>query len=331
MGEVDRTCLQCGKLDLNSRPLDISPSRSMACMTPTRPAALSIDKVDHAVAVFTRSPDPVAAQNASGMLGYMASDPDCCSAIARCDGVVEAVAAHLGSGVAPTSRDMQHNAALLLGQLSRASVAFRRKFASNAKAMDALLSLLRLEDTDTVCNVLWALRHLVSEGLQRDTVIRTTATTLLKPLMESDDERVVTSAEALQDVLRRPVPIQTDKNAASDEDEQAAAGLASILNTPPPTSSQTSPDSATEVAEANGAEPASSSSRRKHRLVEPVEEPELRRSKRSRRSRRHGDEEEEEAKEEEAVQVQGEEGEAAEAEGESAEAALAFLIQAAEG
>merc|ERR1712216_813639 len=264
------TCLQCGKLDLNSRPLDISPSRSMACMTPTRPAALSIDKVDHAVAVFTRSPDPVAAQNASGMLGYMASDPDCCSAIARCDGVVEAVAAHLGSGVAPTSRDMQHNAALLLGQLSRASVAFRRKFASNAKAMDALLSLLRLEDTDTVVNVLWALRHLVSEGLQRDTVIRATATASLKPLMESADERIVTSVEALQDVLRRPVPIQTDTS-NSDEDEQAAVGLASILNTPPPSSSQASPDSA---AEANGAEQVvSSSSRRKHRLVEPVEEP----------------------------------------------------------
>jgi len=194
--------------------------------------------------------------------------------------------------------------------------------------MDALLSLLRLEDTDTVVNVLWALRHLVSEGLQRDTVIRATATASLKPLMESADERIVTSVEALQDVLRRPVPIQTDTS-NSDEDEQAAVGLASILNTPPPSSSQASPDSA---AEANGAEQVvSSSSRRKHRLVEPVEEPveepQLRRSKRSRRSRLHGDEEE--AKEEEAVQAQGEEGEAAE--GESAEAALAFLIQAAEG
>lgn len=170
------------------------------------PPMIDTHTVERAVEVFTKSPDPVAKQNASGMLGFLASTrPDCCSAIARCDGVVEAVASHLGSA----SQDMQHNVALLLGQLARGSVAFRRSFSAHSEAMEALLSLLDCEDSDTVCNILWGLRHLVVEGIHRESAVRKRTAAIIKPLTQSTDERVATNAKAVADILHRPVPIDT--------------------------------------------------------------------------------------------------------------------------
>merc|ERR1712017_55089 len=97
------------------------------------------------------------------------------------------------------------------------------------------------------------------------------------------------SAQAVADILRRPVPIQTEKAAMSDEDEQAAVGLASILNTPPPTSSETSNGSA-----ASSERQSERTNRKRHRLGEEIESfdaPQLRRSKR--RTQQKVDEDEE--------------------------------------
>jgi len=175
----------------------------------------------------SQSPDAIAKQNAGGMLGYLAStNPECCSKIARSTGVVEAVAEQL-AGASP---DMQHNAALLLGQLARGSVAFRRRFAADVKAMDALVSLMQCGEDDTVCNSLWALRSLVVEGTHQDPVVRQRTAAALKPLLGSADPRVATNAKALGEILRRPCPIDTHR----DVDDEAAAGLALILHTPPP-------------------------------------------------------------------------------------------------
>lgn len=185
--------------------------------------------MQQAVEVFTRSSDPIAKQNASGMLGYLASSrPDFCSMIARSEGIVEAVEEQLAPNC---SHDMQHNAALLLGQLARASVAFRRRFAGRTQAMASLVSLLVCKDTDTVCNTLWALRSLVEEGTHRDPVVRRQTAAMLKPLTKSPDPRVVINAEALCQTLRRPCPIDTTTDV---DDEAAVLSLASILHTPPP-------------------------------------------------------------------------------------------------
>lgn len=185
--------------------------------------------MQQAVKVFTMSTDPVAKQNSSGMLGYLASTrPDFCSMIARSEGVGEAVEEQLAPNC---SHDMQHNAALLLGQLARASVAFRRRFAGRAQGMASLVSLLICSDTDTVCNTLWALRSLVEEGTHRDPLVRRQTAAMLKPLTKSPDARVVVNAEALCHMLRRPCPIDTTSDV---DDEAAVLSLASILHTPPP-------------------------------------------------------------------------------------------------
>merc|ERR1712070_36356 len=167
-------------------------------------------------------------QNAAGVLAFFASTrPEICSAIARCDGIVEAVAGHITGA----KMDMMHNSALLIGQLARASVAFRRQFCHHVDAMAALLNILTCDDDDdTVCNTLWALRHLVVERANRDQVLA--AKSSVSALAKHSDERVAANAAALLDILRRPTPIAADQTQADD----AAAGLLGILHTPPPDS-----------------------------------------------------------------------------------------------
>lgn len=126
---------------------------------------------------------------------------------------------------------MQHNAVLLLGQLARASLAFRRRFAAHVAGMEALVGVMDCDDAQTKGNALWALRNLVDEGAHRDMAVRKRTQAKLKALalMASPDSIVATNAKALNDILRRPIPINT-----VTADDEAAAGLASILHTPPP-------------------------------------------------------------------------------------------------
>jgi len=141
---------------------------------------------------------------------------------------VEAVAGHLADK--NSLQGMLHNSSLLLGQLARASVAFRRRLASNVPAMEALVGLLQSSDTDLVCNTLWALRSIVVEGTHRDATVRRRTASILKPLLGSSDGKVLLNAKALNEILRRPIPISVEKT----EDDEGALALASILYTPPP-------------------------------------------------------------------------------------------------
>jgi len=285
---------------------------------------LLVTQVEQAVEVFTKSHDPIAKQNASGMLGFLASTrPDCCSAIARCEGVVEAVAVHL----ADASQDMQHNVALLLVLLARGSVAFRRSFSAHAEAMEALLSLLACEDSDTVCNTLWALRHLVVEGIHRDTTVRKRTAAIIKPLTQSPDMRVATNAKAVADILHRPVPIDT----SIADDDEAVAGLASILHTPPPSAAPRNIEAHTQSVEPS----AQQRPKRKSSPASSQRDPAvvgLRQRKRLQR-REEGEEDnvlleqgQQEFEEQTPAEVVEENPEDDEAAG-----ALAYLIQAAEG
>lgn len=202
-----------------------------------------LERALNAVRVFTSSPNPIAAQNASGVLGFLASEPSCCSVIAESVGMVNAVAAHLGSTAAPTSRDLQHNAAFLVGQLARHSL-FRNAFSADALAMEGLCSLLQVEDSDVVCNALAALRTLVSDCVTPFTVVPRSTIPDLKALIAADENQgVVENAKALLSILRRPAAITTQ---ASGSDEAAAGALASILHTPPPSASVNLDDHSTE-------------------------------------------------------------------------------------
>ena len=128
---------------------------------------------------------------------------------------------------------MQHNAVLLVGLLARASVAFRRRFAADTSAMEALLEMLGGSDTGTLRNVIWALRSLSAEGILRDISTRRAAVSSLRSLScRSQDQSINIQAKDLATTLQRPCPIDT--NDKYDDEAAAAAGLASIMHTPPP-------------------------------------------------------------------------------------------------
>jgi len=95
--------------------------------------------------------------------------------------------------------------------------------------MPCLIALLQCGDSDTVCNALWALKSLVSEGKYRDLGVRRQTAGELKALFGSPDKRVASHAKALAETLTRPCPIDT-----TTVDDEAAAGLLGILHTPPP-------------------------------------------------------------------------------------------------
>jgi len=152
------------------------------------------------------SDDMVKSQNAAGVLAYLAiSSKDCLKAISRVDGIAEALALLIAS----ENVDLQHNAALLLGQLST-GVDFRRVLACQPNALSVLVARLMSPDADIQCNVAWALRQLVLDGVHRDSMIKLRTSSSLRPLLSSDDERVKANALALIEVLRRPPKIQTD-------------------------------------------------------------------------------------------------------------------------
>jgi hypothetical protein len=208
---------------------------------------------------------------------------------------------------------MQHNAVLLVGLLSRASVAFRRRFANENGAMEVIINMLQCPDNSTLANVLWALRSLASEGILGEASTRRATVSHLRPLFSNQDPRVAGQSKALAETLKRPRPLNTKPR----EDEEAAAALGSILHTPPPSLSvaleQRSPASRKRKAtsEPAGEEPeARSTSRRLSERVAP--------------SRRDVFAEEEEVEEVEEVTP-------VDAPVSAESAALSFLIQAADG
>lgn len=160
-------------------------------------------------------------QNAAGVLAYLAlSSKECRQAISKVAGVAEALARL----VASPNVDLQHNAALLLGQLSTGAE-FRQVFGQQLNALPVLISRLTSEDTDIQCNVAWALRQLVTDSVHRDTMIKSRTASTLRPLLSSQDDRVKTNAQALIAALRRPPQITTDKNS---KEQGALVGLASL-------------------------------------------------------------------------------------------------------
>jgi len=177
----------------------------------------ALPNVDRMVEVL-RGSDVSKTQNAAGVLAYLAiSSPDCRKAISRVDGIAEALA-HL---ISSENVDLQHNAALLLGQLSTGAD-FRRSFGKQPNALSTLIARLLSEDPDIQCNVAWALRQLVTDGVHREAMIKARTSASLRPLLSSDDDRVKTNALALIEVLRRPPKIQTEVEAG------ALVGLASL-------------------------------------------------------------------------------------------------------
>jgi len=176
-----------------------------------------LPNVERMVAVLTGG-DETKTQNAAGVLAYLAiSSAECRKAISRVDGIAEALAQLIASH----NVDLQHNAALLLGQLSTGAE-FRRVFVKQPNALSILIARLLSEDPDIQCNVAWALRQLVTDGVHRDAMIRARTSSSLRPLLSSDDERVKTNALALIEVLRRPPKIQTVV------EQGALIGLASL-------------------------------------------------------------------------------------------------------
>lgn len=183
------------------------------------PSSSAIPDVNVMVAALCGD-DLVKCQNAAGVLAYLAiSSKDCRKAISLVDGVAEALA-HL---IASDNVDLQHNAALLLGQLSTGAD-FRGIFASQPNALPTLIARLTSEDPDIQCNVAWALRQLVMDGSHREAMIKARTASSLRPLLSSPDERVKTNAHALIEILRRPPKIQTDTN----REQGALVGLASL-------------------------------------------------------------------------------------------------------
>jgi len=167
------------------------------------------------------SDDMVKSQNAAGVLAYLAmSSKDCLKAISDVDGIAEALAWLIAS----ENVDLQHNAALLLGQLST-GVEFRRVLGKQPNALSFLVQRLMSPDADIQCNVAWALRQLVLDGVHREAMIKLRTSSSLRPLLSSDDERVKTNALALIEVLRRPPRIQTDSPLLEG---RALVGLASL-------------------------------------------------------------------------------------------------------
>merc|ERR1712166_1334814 len=167
------------------------------------------------------SDDMVKSQNAAGVLAYLAmSSKDCLKAISDVDGIAEALAWLIAS----ENVDLQHNAALLLGQLST-GVEFRRVLGKQPNALSVLVQRLMSPDADIQCNVAWALRQLVLDGVHREAMIKLRTSSSLRPLLSSDDERVKTNALALIEVLRRPPRIQTDSPLLEG---RALVGLASL-------------------------------------------------------------------------------------------------------
>lgn len=170
--------------------------------------------------VALRGDDMVKSQNAAGVLAYLAiSSKECRKAISMVDGVAEALAQLIAS----ENVGLQHNAALLLGQLSTGAD-FRRIFASQPNALSTLINRLTSDDPDIQCNVAWALRQLVADGTHREAMIKARTASSLRPLLSSTDERVKTNALALIEVLRRPPKIQTD----ASKEQGALVGLASL-------------------------------------------------------------------------------------------------------
>ena len=104
---------------------------------------------------------------------------------------------------------MQHNAVLLVGLLSRASVAFRRRFAAHIEAMEAIIAMLGCDDSSTLCNVLWALQSLTAEGILRESATRRSTVAALRPLFGNADSRVANHSKALAENLKRPCAIDT--------------------------------------------------------------------------------------------------------------------------
>merc|ERR1712100_322264 len=165
-----------------------------------------------------RGSDVSKTQNAAGVLAYLAiSSAECRKAISRVNGIAEALALLISSD----NVDLQHNAALLLGQLSTGAE-FRRSFAKQPHALSTLIARLLSEDPDIQCNVAWALRQLVTDGVHREAMIKARTSASLRPLLSSEDHRVKTNALALIEVLRRPPKIQTEVEAG------ALVGLASL-------------------------------------------------------------------------------------------------------
>merc|ERR1711998_433864 len=96
----------------------VAPARAMA--PPASPGSLPNVKL---MVRALLSQDTVKAQNAAGVLAYLAiSRKDCLKAIAQLGEVAPALSTLIGSD----NVGLQHNAALLIGQLSTESV-FRRE------------------------------------------------------------------------------------------------------------------------------------------------------------------------------------------------------------
>eukprot|EP00656_Telonema_subtile_P058593 TRINITY_DN996_c0_g1_i2.p1 TRINITY_DN996_c0_g1~~TRINITY_DN996_c0_g1_i2.p1 ORF type:complete len:279 (-),score=68.21 TRINITY_DN996_c0_g1_i2:230-1066(-) len=167
--------------------------------------------------------DVTKAQNAAGVLAYFAiSSTECRKAISLVDGVAEALARLIAS----ENVDLQHNAALLLGQLATGPQ-FRRVFGEQPRALEVLVTRLLSEDPDIQCNVAWALRQLVIDSVHRETMIKARTAACLRPLLTSQDERVKTNAVELITVLRKPPNPKPEQSKASKE-QGALVGLASL-------------------------------------------------------------------------------------------------------
>jgi len=146
------------------------------------------------------------AQNAGATLTLivMKSEEYMEAVAAQGDNITRTISGHLASGV----EDLQHNAALLLGQLCRAGPSFRQAFAEDPVGVEALVYLVEQDRTGEaaglMANVTWALRHFVmDERCNFSSEHRMRVLICLPSLLAATDNRVQTNANSLSWLLNQ--------------------------------------------------------------------------------------------------------------------------------
>jgi len=156
-----------------------------------------------------KSSDLVTAQNGGAILGVVScrSEEYREAIAAQLESLHDTLVAHLASG----ESTLTHNAALLLGQCAACSSEFRQSFCKNEeKNMNTLVQLLsQKDDAGLLCNVTWAVRHLVADPeCIISSEIREHLASYLCRLLHHDDERIKANAHAIGSALQHEANIR---------------------------------------------------------------------------------------------------------------------------
>merc|ERR1711977_262644 len=179
---------------------------------------------------------------------------------AQLESLHDTLVAHLASG----ESTLTHNAALLLGQCAACSSEFRQSFCKNEeKNMNTLVQLLgQKDDAGLLCNVTWAVRHLVADPeCIISSEIREHLASYLCRLLHHDDERIKANAHAIGSALQHEANIRNvaltlrrDKSMAAVSaltelvEESAVHALVGLISQSPKSSPPQTPSPHEDIA-----------------------------------------------------------------------------------